>query len=166
MWYPCSIPNYTRHTMNTVISVCGFGLADFDSFWGGLSGRVSWEVSSDVYMGSGGVATSWHTTHSLSFQLPCHSRSASTPMKFLIHMFIFFLFVFHTIFLFMFVSCLWISILVKIETYRVWIGLLKCQNCWYLSMLFGVPSIFPSVPGWPQLIDKSFKNYTAYTSVQ
>ena len=62
--------------------------------------------------GQGGVATCWHTTHSLLFQLPCHSRSASTPMKFLIM----FVLIFY-LFLFMFVFCLWIFVLVKTESY-------------------------------------------------
>ena len=92
---------------------------------GGLSGKVSSEVSSDVRMGSRGGETCWHTTHSLSFQrineLPCHSLSASTPMKFPIHVFthIWFylsLFVLNTILLFMFVSILPLNIYVKIET--------------------------------------------------
>ena len=103
--------------MCVCVCVC---LADFRSFWGGtvgqgLVGSVVW----CAYAFEGGGATCWHTTHSLSFQrineLPCHSLSASTPMKFLIYVFthIWFylsLFVLNTILLFMFVSILPLNI--------------------------------------------------------
>ncbi len=128
---------------------------------GACQGRVSSEVSSDVCMGEGsqilirfvgGPAPSsqrsvkskcYHTTHSLLFQLRFDSPFASTPMKFLIHILIS---VLSTIILvytcIMFVSCLWISILIKshktlkliyFESVQQTVEVIPCYwgLCWY-----------------------------------
>ena len=46
--------------------------------------------------------------------------------------------VLNIIFAFLCLSCLWISILMKVETCIFWIGLTNCGNGSYLSRLFGV----------------------------
>ena len=104
----------------------GWGLADFDSFWGGLAPRF---VKGVLNQHVGIQPTVFRSSYVFIHHLPRHPWNSSFIFSFLFWI---------CTCVFVFVSCLWTSILIKIEMCIFWIGWTNCGNGWYLSMLSGV----------------------------